>query len=52
MKHKYLSKPLIWFSTAVLIVSSCTSSKDNEKKEWIDPLNETTEQRDENCMFC
>ena len=47
MKKFYSSKPVLWFLTAVFFVSSCTLREGAEKKEWIDPLDETTEQRDE-----
>lgn len=47
MKKFYSSKPVLWFLTAVFFISSCTLREGAEKKEWIDPLDETTEQRDE-----
>jgi len=46
MKNFYSSKPVLWFLAAVFFVSSCTLRESTEKKEWIDPLNETVEQRD------
>jgi len=47
MKKINLGKPITWFLVVVFFVSSCNVFKDSEKKEWIDPLDETTEQRDE-----
>ncbi|MCD6346685.1 MAG: alpha-L-fucosidase, partial [Bacteroidales bacterium] len=46
MKNLKLSKSLAWFLVVLFFVSSCTNSKNAKKKEWVDPLNETTAQRD------
>ncbi len=47
MKKKYSTEPVLWFLAAVFFVSSCTLRRGAEKEEWIDPLEETKEQRDE-----
>lgn len=47
MKKINLGKSISWLLIVVFFVSSCNADKDTEKNEWIDPLDETTEQRDE-----
>lgn len=47
MKNKYYKVPLLSLLSFVFFLSSCINRKSTEQKEWIDPLNETAEQRDE-----
>lgn len=46
MKNKYYKVPLLSLLSFIFFLSSCTNRKSTEQKEWIDPLNETVEQRD------
>lgn len=43
MLRKIITNALALFAIAALLFSSCTN---NKTEEWVDPLNETTEQRD------
>jgi alpha-L-fucosidase len=46
MKNNYLRVPLLGLLVFVFFLSSCTDRKSTAQKEWVDPLNETVEQRD------
>jgi len=46
MKNKYSRIPLLALLGFVLVLYSCTNRKSTAQKEWVDPLNETVEQRD------
>ena len=46
MKNKYSRIPLLGLLVFVLVLCSCTNRKSTAQKEWVDPLNETVEQRD------
>jgi alpha-L-fucosidase len=46
MKSNYLRILLLDFLVSVFFLFSCTDGKITAQKEWIDPLNETVEQRD------
>jgi alpha-L-fucosidase len=46
MKNNYLRVTLLGLLVFVFFLSSCTDRKSTAQKEWVDPLNETVEQRD------
>ena len=46
MKNKVLSLPVLAIFLLALILQSCTNKQAKEQVEWVDPLNETVEQRD------
>jgi len=46
MKNNYLRVTLLGLLGFVFFLSSCTDRKSTAQKEWVDPLNETVEQRD------
>jgi alpha-L-fucosidase len=45
MKNYYLRIPLVGLLVFAFFLCSCTNRTSTAKKEWIDPLNETAEQR-------
>ncbi len=46
MKNNYLGIAFLGFLVFGFVLSSCADRKSSEQTEWIDPLNETAEQRD------
>ncbi len=46
MKNSVKQVPVLGLLIFVFFLQSCTSRKGEEQKVWVDPLNETTEQRD------
>jgi alpha-L-fucosidase len=46
MKNKYPRVPLLGLLVFVFVLHSCTNRKSTTQNEWVDPLNETVEQRD------
>jgi alpha-L-fucosidase len=46
MKNNYLRIPLLGLLAFVFFLCSCSDRTSTAQKEWVDPLNETAEQRD------
>jgi len=46
MKKKYSGIFILGLSVLILFINSCTDRESTAQKEWLDPLNETVEQRD------